>query len=435
MDHSICPASCRRIVLATWGSYGDLHPYIALACALRARGYQPVLATLSNYRDKIESQGVLFHAVGPEFPDLDADPTLGRRVMDPAMGTEFIVRELVLPSLRQSYDDLAEATRGADLLVSHPLTFAVPMVAEKLGVPWASSVLAPMGFLSPYDPPIPPQAPWMEWLRPLGPVFHRALLRAVRRKLRAWTRPCDVLRAELGLPPCPDPLFEGQHAPSLVLAMFSPLLGRPQRDWPPQTRVTGFPFHDHDADAAPADELRRFLDAGDPPLVFTLGTSGVLDAGTFYSESLEAARMLERRAVLLVGTRPGNLPQGPLPDTVLACGYARHSELFPRAAAVIHQGGVGTCGQALRSGRPMLVVPFAHDQPDNAARLRRLGVARVIARKSYRAPRIVAELRRLLETPRFAEQAARVGKAVQSEDGAKAAADAIEAILPTHAPR
>jgi UDP:flavonoid glycosyltransferase YjiC (YdhE family) len=351
--------------------------------------------------------------------------------MDARRGTEVVVRELVMPYLRQSYDDLAEAARGADLLVSHPLTFALRSVAEKQGLPWASSLLAPIGFISVYDPPVPPAEPWFEWLRPLGPLFHRPFFSFIRRSLRPWGRPCDELRAELGLPPVPDPLFDGQHAPGLVLALFSEVLASPQRDWPRQTCVTGFPFFDQDQDKATAadDALERFLDAGPPPLVFTLGSSAVLTAGDFYEESLRAARMLGRRAVLLVGKQAGNLPPRPIGKDALACAYAPHSELFPRAAAVVHQGGVGTTAQALRAGRPMLVVPFAHDQPDNASRVRRLGVARVLSRRAYRAPRVAAELRRLLESPRYTARAAAVGTQVRAEDGAAAAAVALEKLL------
>ncbi len=419
-----------RIVLATYGSFGDLHPYLALAQVLQQRGHQPVVATTNYYRAKVEALGIPFHPVRPDAPDLDGDPGLARRVMDPRRGIKVILHELLLPFVRQSYEDLTEAARGADLIVSHPLTYAAPMVAQKQGLPWASSLLAPCGMLSVYDPPVPPPAPWLEWFRPLGPLFHRPLFRLVRRKFRPLTRACDELLAELGLPAVPDPLFEGQHSPHLVLALFSHLIGSPQPDWPRPTRVTGFPFFDQDRADWPREELKRFLDAGPPPVVFTLGTSAVLDAGDFYTESIKAVRLLGRRAVLLVGTHPCKLGAEPLPEGVLACGYVPHSELFPHAAAIVHQGGVGTTAQALRAGRPMLVVPFAFDQPDNAARVRRLGVARVIPRKAYRAERVAAELRRL-ESPQYAERAALVGKQIQNEDGAQQAAEALETLLRT----
>lgn len=417
-----------KIVLTTFGSFGDLHPYIAIAKALQQRGHQPLLATSECYRVKVEALGIPFHAIRPDAPNLDADPTLAERAMDARRGTEVVIGEMVLPYLRQSYDDLSAACRGADLLLGHPLTLTASMIAEKTGLPWVSSMLAPISLFSVYDPPVPPAAPWMEKLRWLGPLFHRPLFHLVRRVLSPLTRPCDELRRELGLPPLRNPLLEGQHSPLLTLALFSSVLGQPQPDWPPQTCVTGFPFFDQDAAYSQADELRRFLDAGSPPIVFTLGTSAVMTAGTFYDESLKAARLLGRRAVLLVGTKPGNPPPGLLADDALACSYAPHSELFPRAAVNVHQGGVGTTAQALRSGRPMLVVPFAHDQQDNAARVRRIGVARVLARSAYRAERVAAELRQLLGNRRYAERAARVGAQVHSEDGAATAVAALEAL-------
>src|SRR6185436_6166855 len=119
-------------------------------------------------------------------------------------------------------------------------------------------------------------------------------------------------------------------------------------------------------------------------------------AGDFYQQSAAAAAELGQRAVLLIGRDPRNAPREPLPDGVQAAGYAPFSELFSRASAIVHQGGVGTTAQALRAGRPMLFVPFAHDQPDNAARVIRLGVARQIDRQQYRAKKVAAELRKLL---------------------------------------
>jgi UDP:flavonoid glycosyltransferase YjiC (YdhE family) len=229
------------------------------------------------------------------------------------------------------------------------------------------------------------------------------------------------------LPPGRDPIFDGQHSPDLVLAMFSELVAKPQPDWPPNTRVTGFAFYDRlDKAAGLAPELARFLDAGPAPIVFTLGSSAVMDAGDFYQQSAAAAAELGQRAILLIGRDPRNAPLQPLPDGVLAAEYAPFSELFWRASAIVHQGGVGTTAQALRAGRPMLFVPFAHDQPDNAARVIRLGVARQIDRQQYRAKKVAAELRKLLEEPGYAAKARDVGRRIQSEDGVSAACDAIE---------
>jgi len=416
----------KRIVLTTFGSLGDLHPYIALALGLQARGHEVVIATGQPYRAKIEALGIGFRAVRP---DLDPDPELIRRIMDQRLGTETIIHELMMPALRESYEDTLAAAAGADLLVGHTLTYTARLVAEKTGIPWASSLLQPIGFMSVYDPPVLPPAPYLEKLRFLGPLFHRLLFGLGKWSIRAWCAPWHRLRADLGLPPTRDnPLFEGQHAPALVLALFSPTFAAKQPDWPPQTALTGFLFYDQDGVPGLSPELADFLDAGPPPLVFTLGSSAVLDAGSFYEDSAAAARQLGRRAVLLVGKGTANRPAA-LPEGVIAVDYVPYSELFPRAAAIVHQGGIGTTAQALRAGRPMLVMPYAHDQPDNAARVVRLGGARSIARHRYTPARAAAELRQLLDEPTYSQRALTVGKQVQQEDGVKAACDALEALL------
>ena len=156
--------------------------------------------------------------------------------------------------------------------------------------------------------------------------------------------------------------------------------------------------------------------------MFTLGSLIVNDPGSFYVESVAAARTLGRRAVLLAGDAATGATPGLLGDDVHVCAYAPHSLLFPRAAAVVHHGGIGTLAQALRSGRPELVVPFFADQIDNADRARRLNVARVLAPRRYTAAGAAANLRLLLEGSAYHEAAAAVQARLADEDGAKAAA-------------
>ena len=417
-----------RIVLTTFGSLGDLHPYIAIALGLKARGHDAVLATSGHYRQKIQALGIGFQPIRPDLSDLSADPGLVARLLDRRQGTECVIRELIMPALRASWEDTLAAAEGADLLVSHTLTFTTRLAAEKKGIPWASTMLQPIGFLSIHDPPVLPLAPFLAKLRFLGPVFHRLLFSLGKRRFRPWFAPWHRLRADLGLPPTAEqPLFEAQHAPSLVLALFSKVFADKQPDWPRQTTLTGFPFYDQDGEPGLNAELASFLDEGHPPIVFTLGSSAVRDAGAFYEHSAAAAKRLGRRAVLLVGKETANRPDR-LPDGVVAFDYVPFSELFPRAAAIVHQGGVGTTAQAMRSGRPMLVVPYAHDQPDNAERLTRLGIARTIGRHRYNAERAARELQRLLSTPSYSEKALAVSKRIKEEDGVRAACDALEVL-------
>ena len=361
-----------RILFSTWGSLVDLHPYLAVAVELRRRGYLATVATLPNWRDHVESAGVAFQPVGPDVPGNHiAAREMIRRVLDGRDGPKYLFEQVLGPSTRESYDALLAAVRadgGADLLVSHQIPLTAPIVAEVTGIPWVSAVVQPLAFLSAYDPPSPPQAPWMRPLLALHPAIARLLSRLGRRVTAPWMQPIVQLRADLGLPAGQSPIFEGQHSPRLVLALFSPLLGEKQRDYPPQTLMTGFPFYDAAGERPPSEELLRFLGDGEPPVLFTLGSSAVWIAGDFYRASIEAAGALGRRALLLAGDDSRQLREHGLPDGIAAFDYAPHGIVMPRSAAIIHQGGVGTTGQALRAGRPMLVVPFGQDQPDNARR-------------------------------------------------------------------
>ena len=315
------------------------------------------------------------------------------------------------------------------MLVSHQLPLVAPLVAETARIRWVSCVVQPLAFLSRFDPPTPPQAPWLRPLAAWHPAVAAAFSALGRRATRSWTRPVDDLRASLGLPPGGHPLFDA-HAPELVLALFSPLLATKQADYPPQALVTGFPFYD-DADGRPAlPELMQFLERGEPPIVFTLGSSAVWIAGDFYEASIAAARALGRRAVLLAGEDAQRLQAAGLPDSIAAFDYAPHSVVMPRAAAIVHQGGVGTTGQALRAGRPMLVVPFGQDQPDNARRCVSLGVARTLTRRAY-ARGVERALATLLTNRSYAVRAAEVGAQVRAERGTEAACDALEGVVGT----
>jgi UDP:flavonoid glycosyltransferase YjiC (YdhE family) len=206
------------------------------------------------------------------------------------------------------------------------------------------------------------------------------------------------------------------------------VLAEPQPDWPAHTLVAGPILFNGAATPEVSSGLDRFLADGDPPIVFTLGTSAVEAAGSFYEVSAEAARRLSRRAVLLVGRHARNRPRATGPD-VLAVDYAPHAALFPRAAAIVHQGGAGTLHQALAAGRPTLVVPHAHDQPDNAHRVERLGISRTVYPRRYRVASVERALGELLADGECGSRARQVGAVVAGERGAGRAADALDGLL------
>lgn len=422
----------KRIVISTFGSFGDVHPYVAIALELKARGHSPVIATSEIYREKMDAIGIEFRPVRPDMPSYDEPDKVAALIegaMDPRVGGEKVL-DMILPHLRDAYEDLNAAAEGADLLLTHPLPFVGPMVAQARKLPWVSSVLAPASFLSVYDPIVPPQWPWLYHMMRLSPWVGRGVMALAKIKLDKLTKPVYDLRAELGLPRGEPPILGGMHSPTNVLALFSKLMAEPQRDWPPNTVVTGFPFYDrrdYFGETGTSPELLRFLDGGLPPIVFTLGSSAVWVARDFYRDSIAAAQVLGQRALLLVGP-PRNMPTT-LPDGVAAFEYAPYSEVLPRACAIVHQGGVGTTGQGMRSGRPVLILPHAHDQFDNAARVVRLGCGRTLPRPRYNVESATRELKMLLSDPKYGESAAKVGEVVRKEPGAWVAAAEIEKVL------
>jgi len=420
--------TAKRIVFCTFGSLGDLHPYLALALEMKRRGHAPLIATSPMYREMIESSGIGFHPVRPEI-DV-SDPAILERAMSRRSGMSYIMFELLLPALRESYQDTVAAAEGADLLVIHPITLGAYLVCRQMaargrrnggpGFPWCFTCLSPVSFFSIHDPAVLSALPLADKFATFGPNFQSGLKKVLAFLLEARWKPFRNLEKELSLPHAENPLIWPPPEASLVLGLFSPQLGAPQRDWPTNAQATGFPFYDH-AETSPM-ELQRFLDSGEPPIVFTLGSAAVGVAGDFFEQSAQAAQALGKRAVLLIGRDPRNQLAN-LPPGILAVPYAPHAAVFPRGCVNVHQGGVGTTGEAMRGGRPMLVVHYSHDQPDHAVRLTRMGVARAVPREKYNARVAAREIAALLGDKNYAEKAAQVGARVSSESGAEIACD------------
>ena len=416
-----------KIVLATFGSLGDLHPMIALGIELRRRGHEIVFNTLEVYREKMNALGFEFHPMRPDL-DPEKDRELARKIMDAKSGTEKLLREILLPNVRPMYDDLMRAVAGANAFITGEVVYPAASVAEKTGIKWITTSLAPASFLSAYDPFVPPTAEWLKHFRFLGAGFHAGIYSLIHRLVASWLGPYREFRRDIGLNENHDPIFKDKFSALLHLAMFSKVLGKPQPDWHSPTLQTGFCFYDGQNDLGKMPEkLKDFLNAGEPPIVFTLGSAAVMDARDFFEESAKAARILNRRAVLLYGIF--NEPPRITDENIAAFDYAPYSQTFQRAVCVVHQGGVGTTSQAMRAGVPHLIMPYSHDQPDNAARCERRGVARIISRDKYKAEAAAKELRQLLSDLSYKAKAMEARKIVEAENGTRIACDAIEGVL------
>jgi UDP:flavonoid glycosyltransferase YjiC (YdhE family) len=336
--------------------------------------------------------------------------------------------------LQETCEDLSSLLQSADFLINATLIFPGPMLARKFNIPWASVTLQPFCYFSKSDPVVLPFAPWLENATTWGPVFWLLMNAAMHWGSSWWLKNFHQLRENLAVADYGHPLFEGQYSPDLNFALFSPHFAQPQPDWPSHTVATGFPFMEAQSDSLEdlPEALRRFLEAGRPPIVFTLGSSAVRIADDFYNTAVRAMKQLNTgkreayRAIFLIGN---NTLTEPLTDAMLAWDYVPYGQLFPHVACIVHQGGIGTTAQVMRAGKPMLIVPYGFDQPDNAARAQRLGVSVTLRKSKLNDKELAQTLEEVLTQAHYGEKAKELSLKIQSENCFDLACQHIEAVL------
>jgi rhamnosyltransferase subunit B len=310
---------------------------------------------------------------------------------------------------------------------------AALLVAEVAELPWITTKFSPIECLSAYDFPYLHRRRRTARLLRHSPMLSHWAIRFFRRSFRRRNlEPLGTLRRKLGLPLSDHDAYWGSVCPRLELRLFSPLIGKPQPDWPSHARQTGFLFIEDARPVSPlVPELERFIRSGTPPIVFTLGSQQYTGKNKqFLTTSFEAVQALGCRAILITGNQENRsaLPAA-LPSSIFTIDQAPHGALFPRAKAIVHHCGIGTLAQALRAGRPQLGVPFVFDQPDNSTRLAMLGVGLAVHSDYYTPARAARALSRLINEPSFESRAAIVAHAISSERGLEAACAAIESTL------
>jgi UDP:flavonoid glycosyltransferase YjiC (YdhE family) len=407
-------------VLATIGSLGDLHPMLALGLELNRRRHRVVIATIETHRVAVQAAGLEFAPMRPHFK---IEPERVRWLFDPTWGPRRLLRDLIFPQVEAMYEDLAAIARSADGLVAGEIVYAAPLLAEKTGLPYTYYCTAPSSLISAYDPPVLAPAPYLRYLRFFGRTPHQVLYRVLRAASRPWGKPVSELRRKLGLSLDPHPAFEGKFSPTLNLIGFSPVFAAPQPDWPVNSVQPGFLFYDGSLEQGLPEAVERFLAAGEPPIVFTLGSSAVYLQTDFYVHAIAATQQLRRRAVLLVGK---NRLRSRVPGSILVWDYLPFSQVFSRAGIVVHQGGAGTCGQVLKAGVPSVVVPFGFDQLDNASRLKRLGISETVPRSKLSPARLAGAIQQVESNPGAIGRAQGVAAVMRNEPGVAAAANAVD---------
>jgi rhamnosyltransferase subunit B len=411
-----------HVILTPVGSAGDVNPFVVIGRELRRRGHRVTLIASDVFADVVSNAGLSFvsSASRDEYERATSNPDL----WSPRRGLS-VVLDLLMAQMRRGYELIESVYEPNEtILVGHPLSFFTRVFEETHRAAAATVHLAPSIFRSDFQQPVLPTGTdlswWPRWAKRLlwWGVDRLAVDPMILPQLNAW-------RAELGLAPVSRVFNSWVHSPQRVVGLFPDWFGEPQPDWPSQLRLAGFVLSDEGCAPLPEDtRVEQFVAGDDPPIVFTPGSAN-RHAEAFFRTAIDATARLRRRALLVTGYRE-HLPSV-LPDHVEHASYAPFSTLFARAAAVVHHGGIGTCAQGLAAGVPQLVMPMGFDQPDNGARLVRLGVGTMIPRSQFSPPRVADALNGLLSSKTVLSKCQHWRERIAATNAVEQAAQLIEA--------
>jgi rhamnosyltransferase subunit B len=408
-----------NVLLMTFGTVGDVNPFIGLGIALKARGHTVSLAANPYFEESITGAGLQFIPIGDreEYLTLLNHPDL----WDSSRGVARLTRDGIRILIRPGFELVRHFAQTPESVIVAPCTvLSARLAQEKWGIPVITVNLSPAVIYSLDASPANPGveiSQWPRWIRrglyQLNDLLYR----------RLFEPDFSQLRRELGLSPVRGLMFSWFQSPLRSIGLWPEWFGPIQRDWPPNTTLTNFPLYDEaGVKTLPAD-LEAFLNEGTPPVVFTPG-SAMRQSQQFFQESVNACRQTGYRGLIM--TKFADQVPSHMPSTMRALGYVPFSRLLPRCAALVHQGGIGNTSQAFSAGIPQIVIPLTFDQPDTAARVQRLGAGLTLRPKDYRSDKVAELLHKIHTDPSYRLQARELQKKVQGTSGLTRACEVIE---------
>jgi UDP:flavonoid glycosyltransferase YjiC (YdhE family) len=396
-----------KFLIPTIGTRGDVQPYIALALGLNQAGHETSIASHPCMRSLVESYGIRFAPMGPDI-DIAHETALIRGHSPNWMLGFLRVMKFSFNMLEQSHPDLLSLCRQADwLIVSH--TAAGSIEADQLGMPTISVTLSPQAIPAP---------------DPNDSLLKRGVMRIAGAGMGLMmTRPLNQIRKRAGIPPMGP---TGITSPRLNLIPISPEIYSPNPHWETRHKMTGYWFAPSPQKWTPSVELQDFLDAGEPPVIISLGAMSISgeDAQEAAEITLNAVQDAGVRAIIQGWDEP--LGKIPLPANIFHGGSIPHEWLLPRSAGLMHHGGFGTTAAGFRAGIPQIVIPHIIDQFIWGQKVSELGVGpQPISRAKLKREILTEAIRQVSNDEAMRMKANSLGQRIRSERGVERAIELI----------
>jgi sterol 3beta-glucosyltransferase len=397
-----------KICILTIGTRGDVQPYIALGLGLKAAGHEVTISTLAEFKPLVNQYGLLHDSLRGDFLKI-AQSTIGQN------GGNQLKR--IRQYVEMAKDTLADewvSSQKADVLIYSPAAIGGFHIAEKLDIPTFAAFPAPL-----YSPTKEFPSPFLPFhnLGPFNKLSHQIFAQLGPAMYRS---PINQFRKEiLGLSPTKgENMLRGK--PITKLYAYSEVVVPRPADWDESSVVTGYWFLDTPANWHPDPELVRFLHDGLAPVYIGFG-SMFMGGGKQKTEiALQALRNAGQRGILATGW--GGLTADNTSKDVFVLDSIPHDWLFPKVAAIVHHGGAGTTGAAIRAGKPQVICPFVGDQSFWGRRVADLSVApSPIPQASLTANKLADAIEYAVSDNNIRQCALSLGKTIRAENGIESA--------------
>lgn len=403
-----------KIVFLTFGTFGDVAPYVGLGVALRQAGYEVAVASQQPYQQLIADAGLEYRFLPKDTEKATRESATAQGLVDGGMRPSRGATRMMVEEMDGVGPAMATASLRADLLLAcGPVGGMFGYhIAAAMRIPSAGLYLQPLARTGQFAPPV-------LTLRSFGRTGNRLIWKLGAMSERVYLTQINEVRTELGLPAVRLAAFQRvRDAQWPMLFGFSQHVVPRPRDWRPGLEITGYWWPPAPDDFAPPDDLAAFLAAGPPPVFVGFGSTATRRGAELGRLVVESAARAGVRLILQSGWSQLEHSGG---DHVLNVGPLPYEWLFPKMAAVIHHAGAGTTAAGLRAGVPTIPVPGIMDQPYWASRLVELGVAPGFTRRRDLTVGWLADAIRAATTaPRYRQRAEDLSAALAREDGAGA---------------